>query len=80
VGRATIFGQDSAIGPTERHFHSELGILPILVRLLSLAEPKEPKCAFPETRAERTLLQIVVQSQKNDVKKAMTVNQAVKPA
>jgi hypothetical protein len=36
VGRATIFRQDSAIGPTERHFHSELGILPISVRMLSL--------------------------------------------
>jgi hypothetical protein len=46
VGRATIFGQDSSIGPTERHFHSELGILPILVRLLSLAEPQDQNVRF----------------------------------
>ncbi|MGA2886048.1 MAG: hypothetical protein ABSE80_12990, partial [Halobacteriota archaeon] len=30
-----IFGQASAIGPTERHFHSEPGILPILVQMSS---------------------------------------------
>jgi hypothetical protein len=46
---ATIFGQDSAIGPTERHFHSELGILPILVRLLSLAEPTDPNARFQKS-------------------------------
>ena len=46
VERATIFGQDSAIGPTDRHFHSELGILPILVRLLSLAEPQYQNVRF----------------------------------
>jgi hypothetical protein len=34
VGRATIFCQDSALGPTERHFHSELGILPISVNVV----------------------------------------------
>ena len=57
-----IFGQDSAIGPTERHFHSEPGILPILVQMSSLAAAQDQKCAFRETRAERTLLQIVVQT------------------
>jgi hypothetical protein len=41
VGRATIFGQDSAIGPAEGHFHCELGIPLIFVRLLSLAEPQD---------------------------------------
>ena len=45
-GRATIFGQDSAIGPTERHFHSELGILPILVRMLSLAAAQDQNVRF----------------------------------
>ena len=46
MGRATIFGQDSAIGPTERHFHSELGILPILVRMLSLAAAQDQNVRF----------------------------------
>jgi hypothetical protein len=46
VGRATIFGQDSAIGPTERHFYSELGILPILVRILSLATAQDQSVRF----------------------------------
>jgi hypothetical protein len=45
-GRATIFGQDSAMGPTERHFHSELGILPILVRMLSLAAAEDQNVRF----------------------------------
>jgi hypothetical protein len=56
-----IFGQDSATGPTERHFHSEPGILPILVQSRRW-RLRRPKCAFRETRAERTLLQIVVQT------------------
>jgi hypothetical protein len=30
-----IFGKDSALGPTERHFHSEPAILPILVQVSS---------------------------------------------
>ena len=46
MGRATIFGQDSPIGPTERHFHRELGILPILVRMLSLAAAQEQNGRF----------------------------------
>ena len=45
-GTATIFGQDSAIGPTERHLHSELGIPPILLRLLSLAESQDQNVRF----------------------------------
>jgi hypothetical protein len=32
--------------PTERHFHSELGILPILVRLLSLVESNDQNVRF----------------------------------
>jgi hypothetical protein len=67
VGGATIFGQDSAIGPTERHFHSELGILPILVRMLSLAAAQGQNVRFQKPaqnehfyrlscRAERFLL------------------------
>jgi hypothetical protein len=48
-GTATIVGQDSAIGPTECHFHSELGILPILGRLLSLAEPQDQNVRFQKS-------------------------------
>jgi hypothetical protein len=32
--------------PTERHFHSERGILPILVRFLSLVEPNDQNVRF----------------------------------
>src|ERR1019366_7844106 len=41
-----IFGQDSAIGPTERHFHSEPGILPILVQMSSLAAAEDQNVRF----------------------------------
>jgi hypothetical protein len=34
------------MGPTERHFHSELGILPILVRMLSLAAAQDQNVRF----------------------------------
>jgi hypothetical protein len=76
-----IFGQDSAIGPTERHFHSEPGILPILVQMSSLAAAQDQKCAFRETRAERTLLQIVVQtrfSKGKELTRIVTVSQLTK--
>ena len=36
-----IFGQDSATGPTERHFHREPAILPILVQMLSLGAAQD---------------------------------------
>jgi len=41
-----IFGQDAARGPTERHFHSEPGILPILMRILSLAAAQDQNVRF----------------------------------
>jgi hypothetical protein len=44
--RQEIFGQESAIGPTERHFHSEPGILPILVQISSLAAAQDQNVRF----------------------------------
>ena len=41
-----IFGQDSTIGPTERHFHSETGFLPILVQISSLAAAQDQNVRF----------------------------------
>src|SRR6266851_2330964 len=41
-----IFGQDAARGPPERHFHSEPGILPILIRILSLAAAQDQNVRF----------------------------------
>jgi hypothetical protein len=41
-----IFGQDSAIGPTERHFHREPGFLPILVQISSLAAAQDQNVRF----------------------------------
>jgi hypothetical protein len=41
-----IFGKDSAIGPTERHFHSEPAILPILVQMSSLGAAQDQNPGF----------------------------------
>jgi hypothetical protein len=54
AGTATIFGQDSAVGPTERHFHSELGILPILLRMLSFAAAQDQMCVSRNPRRTNT--------------------------
>ena len=41
-----IFGKDSTIGPTERHFHSEPVILPILVQMSSLGAAQDQNPCF----------------------------------
>jgi hypothetical protein len=41
-----VFGQDSLIGPTERHFHSEPAILPILVQMSSLGAAQDQNPRF----------------------------------
>jgi hypothetical protein len=67
VGRTTIFGQDSAIGPTERHFHSELGILPISVRMLSLALHKTKMCVSRNPRRTNTFTDCRAEPKKSQV-------------
>ncbi len=57
-----IFGKDSAIGSTERHFHSEPAILPHFGANVVVGCCARPKSWFPESRVECTLLQILVQS------------------
>lgn len=41
-----IFGQDSATGSTERHFHSEPAILPVLVQMSSLGAAQDQNPRF----------------------------------
>jgi hypothetical protein len=41
-----IFRKDSAIGPTERHFHSEPAILPILVQMSSVGAAQDQNPCF----------------------------------
>ena len=39
-------GKDSAVGPTERHFHSEPAILPIFVQISSLGVAEDENARF----------------------------------
>jgi hypothetical protein len=62
VGRATIFGQDSAIRSHRAPFPQRTRNSAHFGANVVVRSCTRPKCAFPETRAERTFLQIVVQS------------------
>src|ERR1019366_10571107 len=62
VGRATIFGQDSANRSHRASFPQRTRNSAHFGAIVVVGGTTRPKCAFPETRAERTLLQILVQS------------------